>query len=95
MKGSSNNKGKIFDQEGSAMDPINVELRSAPPALLVPYGTYEDEVLQVDAFDPKEKSPIESQNTESMNLGDNPMETPSETVVLDTKIEQTRLKPLP
>ena len=57
----SNNKGKIFDQEGSAMDPIDVEpLRSAPPTLLVPHGTSEDEVLVADVLGPKENSPIDS-----------------------------------
>ena len=37
------------------MDPIDVEpLRFAPPASLVPYGTFEDEVLTVDVHGPKE-----------------------------------------
>ena len=61
MKGSSSNKGKIFDQEGLAMVPIDVEpLRSTPPASLVPYGMFEDEVLTTDAPSPKENSLIEN-----------------------------------
>ena len=72
VKGSSSNKGKIFDQEGSVMDPIDVEpLCSTLPASLVPYDTSEDEVLAAYAPDLKENSPIKSQNTESLNLGDN------------------------
>ena len=43
-KCSSNGKGGTFTQEGSAMDPIDVEpLRSAPLRALVPYVTLEDE----------------------------------------------------
>ena len=54
VKGSSNNKGKIFDQEGSAMDPIIMEpLSSAMIASLVPYDTYEDEFLAAYALAPK------------------------------------------
>ena len=46
VKGSSSSKGKTFDQEGSAIDPIDVEpLSSAPLPSLVPYGTSEDEIL--------------------------------------------------
>ena len=45
VKGSSNKKGKIFDQEGLGMDPIDVQpLSYAPLALLVPYRTFKDEV---------------------------------------------------
>ena len=63
VKGSSINKGKIFDQERSAMDPIDVEpLCYTLPASLVPYDTSEDEVLAAYAPDPKEKSLIKSQN---------------------------------
>ena len=72
MKGSSINKGKIFDQEGLAMDPIDVEpLKFAPLASLVPYGTSEDEFLTADGLGLKENSPIESQSPKSPNLGDN------------------------
>ena len=43
VKRSSNSKGKSFDQEGSAIDPIGVEpLSSAPLASLVPYCTSKD-----------------------------------------------------
>ena len=73
-KESSSNKGKIFDQEESAMDSIDVEpLRSAPPASLMPYGTSEDEVLTTNTPSLKENSPIKSQNVESRNLGDIPL----------------------
>ena len=44
MKGSSNSKGKTFDQEGSTiylivMEPLNL----TSPTILLPYGTSEDE----------------------------------------------------
>ena len=40
LKGSSSKKDKTFEQEGLAMDPIDVEpLRFSPPMALMPYGT--------------------------------------------------------
>ena len=89
MKGSSSNKGKIFDQEGSTMDLIGVEpLSSAPPTSLVPYNTSEDEVLVAHALSLKEKLPIDSQDAESPNLGDNLVQTSLEIVVPDTETEE-------
>ena len=80
VKGSSDNK------EGLVMDPIDVEpLRSAMVAFLVPYGTFEDEVLMADAFGPNENSLIESKIAKSSKLGDNPEQTLPETLVPDTK----------
>ena len=50
-KDSSNNKARSFDQEGSSMDPIDVEpLRSVDPTAIVPYGKFEDEDPAVEAF---------------------------------------------
>ena len=88
VKGSSSNKGNIFDKKELAMDPIDVEpLSFAPPTLLVPYGTSEDEVLAAYAPSPTENSPIESQKAESSNLGDNPVQTLLETLVPNIKIK--------
>ena len=81
LKGSSNNKKNVFDQEGSAMDPIDVEpLNSAPLATLMPYGISKDEVLVVERSKYKGSSPLENQNSESSNLEDNPIRTTIETV---------------
>ena len=44
-KGVSSYKGRTFDQDGLAMDPIDVELlSSAPPLALVPYGTFNEDI---------------------------------------------------
>ena len=78
------------------MDPINVEpLRSTPPTSVVPYDTFEDEVIIMDAPGPKENSPIESQNAASLNLGDNPVRTPLETLVPDTETKEDPSKGFP
>ena len=53
LKGSYSSKGKTFDQERSAMDPIDVE-PSAQPTTLVPYGTFEYETPTVEGFGEKE-----------------------------------------
>ena len=46
VKGSSISKGRTFDQKGSTMDPIDMEpLSSALPTALVPYGTFEEDIL--------------------------------------------------
>ena len=46
VKGCSSSKWRTFDQEGSVKDPIDVEsLSSAPPTMLVPYGTFEEDAL--------------------------------------------------
>ena len=46
LKGSFNSKGKTFDKEESAIDPIVVEpLNSVLLAALVPYGSSKDEPL--------------------------------------------------
>ena len=67
VKGSFSNKGKI---------PVDVEpLCSTLPTSLVPYDTSENEVLAAYAPDLKENTPIKSQNTESLNLGDNLVQT--------------------
>ena len=88
LKGSSNNKEKVFNQERLAIDPIDVKpLNSTPLTLLVPYRMFENEVLIANALGSKENSPIESQNTASPNLGNNPVQTLPDTLVLDTKIE--------
>ena len=96
MKGSSINKGKIFDQEGSAMDPIDVEpLRSAPPASLVPYGTSEDEFLIANGLGLKENSPIEIQSPKSPNLGDNRSKPSPEIVVPNIKTKENMFETSP
>ena len=39
LKGGSNNKEKVFNQEGLVVDPIDVEpLNSTPPTSLCPMG---------------------------------------------------------
>ena len=44
-KGVSSDKGRTFDQDGSAMDLIDMEpLSLAPPPALVPYGTFEEDI---------------------------------------------------
>ena len=84
LKGSSNNTKKVFNQEGSAMDPIDVEpLNSAPLAALVPYDISKDEFLVVERSKYKGSSPLENQNSESSNLEDNPIRTTVETVGID------------
>ena len=89
VKGSYSNKENIFEQEELAMDPIDVEpLRYAPPTSLVPYGMSKDEVRITDAPGLKESSMIESQNAESLNLGDNPIQNPLETLVPDIEREE-------
>ena len=45
VKGNSSSKGKTFDQEGLATDPLDMEpLSSMPPNALVPYRTFENEI---------------------------------------------------
>ena len=47
-KRGSINKERAFNQDGSTMDPIDVEpLSSTPPTALVPDGTYEENVTTV------------------------------------------------
>ena len=88
LKGSSSSKGKTFDQEGSAMDPIDVEpLNSTLPATLMPYGTSEDETPIVEGFREKESFPLESQNSKSSNLKDNPILNTIGTMGNDTEPE--------
>ena len=88
VKGSSSSKGKTFDQEGSAIDPIDVEpLSSAPIASLVPYGTSEDEIPTKEGFREKESYPLENQNVKSSNLRDNPVQKQIETVSKEAEIE--------
>ena len=89
VKESSSSKGKTFDQERSAMDPIDVEpLSLASPTTLVPYGTYEDDTPTTDAPELKENSPIESQNIKSLALVDNPVRTLPEIMAFDTKTKE-------
>ena len=58
-KGSPSQQGRIFDQDGSAMDPIDVEpLRSTSMALM-PYGTSEENVPTADTTRQQSPSPIE------------------------------------
>ena len=46
VKGTSNSKGKTFDQVRSTMDPTDIELLIlGPPTTLVPYGTSEKDAL--------------------------------------------------
>ena len=94
VKGSSSSKGKTFDQEGLAIDPIDVEpLSSTPLASLVPYGTFEDEIPAKEGFGEKESYPLENQNVKSSNLEDNPVQTPIEIVSKDTEIEANPSSP--
>ena len=52
---NSSSKSKAFDQEGSIIDPIDMEpLSLAPLATLVPYGTSKDEILATEGFGEKE-----------------------------------------
>ena len=64
------------------MEPLS----SVPLTSLVPYGAFEDDVMVAYTLGPKENSPIESQNIESPNLGDNPVQTLLETLVPITEI---------
>ena len=85
VKGSPSSKGKSFDQEGSAIYPIDAEpLSSAPLASLVPYATFEDVIPIEEGFGKKESYPLENQNFESSNLEDNPVQMPTQTVGKDT-----------
>ena len=87
LKGSSSNKEKVFDQEGLAMDPIDVKpLNSVPPTALVPYGTSEDEVLAAERSEQKGISLLENQNVESSNLEDNPVIMMIEMMGIDTEL---------
>ena len=71
------------------MDLIGVEpLSSTPPTSLVPYNTFEDEVLVAHELSLKENFPIDSQDAESLNLGDNLVQTSLEIVVRDTETEE-------
>ena len=65
------------------MEPLNL----APPATLVPYETSEDEILATKGFGEKEKFLLESQNSGSSNLEDNPIRMTTKTVVNDTEPE--------
>ena len=56
-KGISIEKGRIFDQDGSSMDPIDVEPLHSAPLALVPYGTSKEDVLVADAYEQKSPSP--------------------------------------
>ena len=86
VKVSSNSKGKTFDEKGLAIDPMDVEpLNSTPPATLVPYGTSEDEITIAKGFRDKVSYPLENQNSKSLNLEDNLVQTPTETVGNDTE----------
>ena len=88
VKGSSNSEGKTFDQEGLAIYPIDVEpLSPTPPASLVPYGTFEDEILAKEGFGEKESYPLENQNVKSSNHKDNPVQTPIEIISKDSEME--------
>ena len=62
-KKSSNVEAKNFYQDGSAMDPIDVEpFHYAPPPALVPYKTSEDEAPIANTLGLKQNSSIESHN---------------------------------
>ena len=72
MKGSSCFKGKTFDQEGSIINPVDVEpLSSALSIILVPYGTSKDEIHVAEGLEKKESYLMEDQNAKSSNLEDN------------------------
>ena len=82
VKMSSSAKGRIFDQEGSAMGPIDVEpIRSKPSLSLVPYDTSEDEVPTSEASRQKESSNIRNPNTNGLNTNNNAVQTLQETLV--------------
>ena len=69
VKGSSSYKCQTFDQEGLTMDPIDVEpLSSAPLRALMPYRISKDYFPVENAPEPKDTSPIKSQNSKSPNL---------------------------
>ena len=88
VKGSSSSEGKTFDQEGSTIDPIDVEpLSLAPLASVMPYGTSENEIPAKEGCGEKESYPLENQNIKSSNLRDNPVQKPIEIVSKDIEIE--------
>ena len=87
LKGSSSNKDKVFDQEGLAMDPIDVKpLNSMSPTALLPYGTSEDEVLAAERSEQKGISLLENQNAKSSNLEDNSVIMKIEMMGIDTEL---------
>ena len=70
------------------MDPIDVEpLNSMLQATLLPYGTSEDETTIAEGFKEKESFPLESQNSKSSNLKDNPVLKTIGTMGNDTEPE--------
>ena len=92
VKGSSNSKGKTFDQEGLVMDLIDVDpLSSAPPTALVPYGTFEDDAPSPITLEKLPPSPIkDSLSDQGPNLERNLVQTSIETNVSDIETEKTK-----
>ena len=72
------------------MDPIDmVPLRPTSPAILMPYGTSEDETPAIGGFRDKKSYPLESQNARSSNLNNNPVQATIETVgnYIESKVD--------
>ena len=92
VKGSSSSKGKTFNQEGLAMDLIDVEpLSLASPSALVPYDTFEEDASTLITLEKHSPSSVEeSPNDQGPNLERNLVQTPTVSNGSDTKPEGTK-----